>query len=108
MTEATFEDWQKIQLRIGEILAVEDHPQADKLYVLTIDLGEEKRTIVAGIKKHYAKDMLVGKQVIVIANLAPKTLRGITSQGMLLAANDGDHVVFLQPEKKMKNGAVIS
>ena len=108
MTEASFEDWQKLQLRVGEILHVADHPQADKLYVLTVDLGDEKRTIVAGIKKHYAKEELVGKQIIVIANLASKTLRGITSQGMVLAANDGEHVVLLQPGKKTKNGAVIS
>lgn len=108
MTEATFEDWQKIQLRVGEILHVEDHPQADKLYILTVDLGDEKRTIVAGIKAHYAQKELIGKQIVVIANLAPKTLRGINSQGMTLAANDGEHVVLLQPDKHIKNGAVIS
>ncbi len=108
MTEATFEDWQKIQLRVGEIVQVEDHTQADKLYVLTVDIGGEQRTIVAGIKAHYAKKDLIGKQIIVVANLAPKALRGVISQGMTLAANDGEHVVLLQPEKKIKNGAVIS
>lgn len=105
-----YSDFAKLDLRIGEILAVKDHPNADKLYVLEVDLGEEKtRTIVAGLKRHYTKEELTGKKAIFVANLEPVKLRGIESNGMILAAvsDDESQVIFLQPEKDIKKGSKI-
>ncbi|MDP3881702.1 MAG: methionine--tRNA ligase [Nanoarchaeota archaeon] len=105
----SYEDFAKLDLRVGKILKVEDHPQADKLYVLTVDLGEEKpRTIVAGLRLKYKKEDLQGKLGVFVANLAPVKLRGIESNGMILAAGDDyNTVVILQPEKDIKPGSKI-
>jgi len=84
-----------LDLRVAKILSVEDHPQAEKLYQLQIDIGREKRQLVAGIKPYYPKDKLVGRNIIVVCNLKPAKLRGIESNGMLLAADDGKKVVLL-------------
>jgi methionyl-tRNA synthetase len=93
---------QEVDLRVGKILSVERHPQAEKLYVETIDLGEEEpRTIVSGLVPHYSEEELLGKSVIVVSNLKPAKLRGVKSQGMLLAAEGEDkslEVVFVQGE----------
>ncbi len=86
--EITLEDFEKLDLRVATIESVEDHPNADKLYILNLKLGQEKRTIVSGIKDFYKKEDLVGKQIIIIANLKPIKLRGVESKGMLLAAKD--------------------
>jgi methionine--tRNA ligase beta chain len=106
--EIEFKDWQNLDLRVAEILEVEDHPDADKLYVLKIKLGEEERTIVAGVKQSYSKEELTGKKIIVFTNLKPAVLRGVRSEGMLLAASDGDKVVLLTPEKDIDSGSKIS
>ena len=104
-----FNDFQKVVLKVGQILEVEDIPKAKKLYKLTVDLGEENpRTIVAGIKPYYQPEELKGKKVIVVANLKPKKLMGIESQGMLLAANDGENFSLLTVEKDVKNGTRVS
>jgi methionyl-tRNA synthetase len=104
-----FTDFQKVVLKVGEILEVEDIPKAKKLYKLKVDLGEEQpRTIVAGIKAYYTPEELKGKKVIVVANLKPKKLMGIESQGMLLAANDGENFSLLTVEKPVKNGTRVS
>ncbi|MBU1863788.1 MAG: methionine--tRNA ligase subunit beta [Candidatus Omnitrophica bacterium] len=100
-------DVMKLDLRIAEITAAEYHPNADKLIVLQITVGDEKRQIVAGIRKHYTPEELVGKKIIVIANLEPVTLRGVESQGMLLAASDDERIVLLVPEKDISSGAKI-
>jgi len=84
----SFEDFQKVELKVAKISAVEDIPGKDRLYKLTIDLGTEKRTIVAGIKAFYKKEQLLGKHVIVVANLEPRMIAGIKSEGMLLAAKN--------------------
>lgn len=106
-----FSDWGKIDLRVGKILKVEEIEGADKLYKLNIDLGKEigKRTVCAGIKKHYSKDELKNKKVIVFVNLAPRTLKGIESQGMLLASvsKDESKVILLAPEKDVEVGSKI-
>jgi methionyl-tRNA synthetase len=102
-----FNDWKKLDLRIGKILDVQDHPNADKLIVMKIDIGNETRTVVAGIKQDYTKKELKGKKVAVFVNLEQKELRGIKSEGMILAAVKDDKVVLLQPEKDIKEGAVI-
>jgi methionyl-tRNA synthetase len=103
-----FSDWEKIDLRVGQINEVEDIENADKLYKLTVDLGKEigERTVCAGIKQHYTKKELKGKKVIVFANLAPRKLKGIESQGMILAAvNDEEgKVILLSPEKDIEVG----
>ncbi|MBU4242032.1 MAG: methionine--tRNA ligase [Nanoarchaeota archaeon] len=105
----SFEEFQKLDLRIGKVLEVKPHPDADKLYVLQVDLGElGKRQIVAGLKQYYEPKDLKGKEIVVVANLQPVKLRGVESQGMLLAATDDKNVAVLSPEKKMKEGAKIS
>ncbi len=109
MDNIVFDDFQKIDLRVAEIKACEDVEGADRLYKITIDVGEE-RTIVAGIKLHYTKEELIGKKIAIVANLEPRKLRGIISHGMLLAASNEDKssVVLLTLDKDMVNGARIS
>ena len=105
-----FEDFSKLDLRVGKITKVEDHPNADKLYVLTVDLNEEStRTIVAGLKPYYEKDQLENKKAIFIANLEPITLRGVESNGMILAASseDKEKVTFLTTESDIEVGSKI-
>ena len=103
-----FSDWQKLDLRTGKILKVEDVETTDKLYKLTIDLGKElgKRTLVAGIKQHYKPEQLKGKTCIVFTNLEPRKIRGIESQGMILAAvnEDESKVHLLRPEEDIEEG----
>lgn len=106
--EIEFNDWQNLDLRVAEVLEVEDHPDADKLYVLKVKIRDEERTIVAGVKHHYSKEELIGKKIIVFTNLKPAVLRGVKSEGMLLAASEGDKVVLLTPEKDIGSGAKIS
>ena len=103
-----FSEWQNIDLRVAEIKKVEDIEGADKLYKLTLDIGKEigKRTICAGIKEYYSKDELKNKKIVVFVNLKPRLMKGIESQGMLLAAVSGDHskVVLITPEKDIEPG----
>lgn len=106
MEKVKFSDWQKMDFKVGEIKSVEDHPNADKLLVLKVDVGEEIQ-LVAGIKNHYSKEELVGKKIIVFTNLEPAKLRGIESNGMLLAAEDGDKIILLAPEKDASVGSKI-
>jgi len=85
----SFEEFKKVELRIAKIVTVEDIPGKDKLYKLTVDIGEEKpRTIIAGLKPSHSKAQMEGKQIVVVANLDPKPLAGILSEGMLLAAKN--------------------
>lgn len=109
MENIYFNDFLKIDLRVAEITACEDIEGADNLYRLTIDIGEE-RSIVAGIKKYYTKDELVGKKIAVVANLEPRRLRGTMSHGMLLAASSEDKtsIVLLTLDKSIPNGSKIS
>jgi len=88
--EVTIDDFAKLEFRVAEITACENHPKADKLLVLSCKLGDEERTIVSGIREWYDADDLVGKKVIIVANLKPVKLRGILSQGMIMAAEDAD------------------
>jgi len=106
MSTIQYDDFAKLELKVGTIKKVEDIPDADKLYKLEVDTGE-KRVIVAGIKKNYSKEDLKGKQIVVICNLEPRKLRGIESNGMLLAAVDKDNVVLISPEKKIKQGSKV-
>jgi len=104
----TFDDFKNMDLRIAKVIAVQDHPNADKLYVLKVDLGGEQRTLVAGIKGKYSKEDLIDKLIVVVANLEPATIRGVTSEGMLLAARDGDDIVILTSEREVTPGSRIS
>ncbi len=106
-----YQDFEKLDLRVAQIKEVEDIEEADKLYKLTIDVGEpETRTICAGIKKHYTKEELKDKKIIVLTNLSPRKLRGIESQGMLLAAGDKETntCILITPEKDIVSGTKIS
>src|SRR5438105_11234160 len=84
----TYDDFAKLELRVATVLDCKPHPNADKLLVLQIDLGTEKRQICAGLRLHYQPEQLIGKQIVVVANLEPRTMRGEPSQGMLIASTD--------------------
>ncbi len=107
-----FNEWQTFDLRVAQIIGVEDIPGADRLYKITLDVGKEigERTICAGIKQYYSKEELLGKKIAFFSNLRPRTMKGIESQGMLLAAVSEDHseVVLVCPEKNIANGCKIS
>lgn len=103
----TIDEFGKVELRVATIKAAELHPKADKLLVLKIDLGTEERQLVAGIRGHYTPEELIGKQIVVVANLQPAILRGVESQGMLLAASDGEKVIVLSPEKAIAAGSRV-
>ena len=105
--EMIFEDFEKLDLRVGEIKASRNHPEAEKLLVLDVDIGEDI-TLVAGLKGYYELDELVGKKIVVVSNLKPAKLRGIKSQGMLLAADQGDDVVVLTPDGDAKPGERVN
>ena len=107
LAQAEFSDWEKLDLRVAKIKKAADHPNADKLVILTIDVGEEEKQIVAGIRKDYTNKQLEGKEIIVVNNLKPVELRGVKSNGMLLAATDGDKVVLLKPDKDVESGSEV-
>ena len=93
-----YEDFGKIDLRVAKILEARPHPNADKLMLLQVDLGDVQKQIVAGIRAHYTPEQLVGRRIIIVNNLEPAMLRRETSNGMLLAATSGEKVVLLQPD----------
>lgn len=108
----TYDDFVKLDLRVATIVEAELHPNADRLLKLQIDLGSEKRQICAGVKAYYEPADLVGRQIIVVANLAPRKIRGETSNGMLMAASsmDGEEVVdvvLLAPGKPVPAGSSV-
>jgi len=104
----SIDDFGKVELRVATILGAEAHPNADRLLVLRIDLGSEQRQLVAGIRAHYQPEDLVGKQIVVVANLEPATLRGVESQGMLLAASDSEgRLAIVSPERAVAAGAKV-
>lgn len=109
-TVIQFDDFLKLDLRVATVLQAEPHPAADKLLVLQVDLGTEQRQIIAGIRGYYEPAALVGKQIIVVANLAPRKMRGLDSNGMLLAATSPDHtqVIVLTTERPIAAGARVS
>jgi methionyl-tRNA synthetase len=104
----TIDDFRKVELKIATIKAAEPHPNADRLMVLQVDLGEEQRQICAGIRNHYTPEDLVGKQIVVVANLETAKLRGVESHGMLLAASDDGRIIILTPEKSVQAGSKVS
>ena len=106
----TYEDFSKMDLRVGTILEAEKMPKTDKLMVMKVDTGIDQRTIVSGIAQHFTADELIGKQVTVLVNLAPRKLRGVESQGMILLADSADgKLVFVNPDNEVvKNGLPIN
>jgi len=106
--EITYEEFKKMDLRIGKIIEVEDHPNADKLYIVKVNLGGEERKLVAGIKPWYTKEELIGKNVVVLTNLQPKTIRGIESKGMILASLSGSSLSILTVDKEITPGSPVS
>ena len=104
-----FEDFMKVEMKTGKVIAIDDHPNADKLYVVTIEDGPDTtRTVCAGLKGIYDKEQLLGKQVVFVANLKPRKLRGIMSEGMILAADDGEgNVSVLTLDSEMPNGSLV-
>jgi methionyl-tRNA synthetase len=107
-----YDDFAKLDLRVATVLEAEHHPNADRLLKLQVDLGTEKRQVCAGIRQFYNPEDLVGQQIIVVANLAPRTIRGEESNGMLMAASamDGEtlaDVVLLTPGKPVPAGSTV-
>src|SRR5690349_15223460 len=94
----TYDDFAKVELRVAKVLEARPHPNADKLMLLQVDVGDEQKQIVAGIRLHYTPEQLVGKSIVIVNNLAPVMLRGEASNGMLLAATSGEKVVVLTPD----------
>jgi len=103
----TFDDFGKLDLRVAKILEVNDIPKADRLYRLTVDLGDETRTCVAGIKASYKPEELIGQSIVVVANLEPVTLRGVQSECMLLAAK-GEQLSLVGPARAVDPGTTVS
>lgn len=104
---ANIDDFRKIELKVAEIKEVIEHPNADRLYIVTVDLGDKTKQLVAGIRGSYQKEELIGKQVVVVDNLEPAVLRGVESQGMILAASDDSGIFIVSPERKMKLGSIV-
>lgn len=104
----TIDEFDKIKLKVAEVVSVEDHPNADKLLVLKLKLGDETRQVVSGIKKYYNKEELVGKKVVVVTNLKPIKLRGVESHGMVLAAECDGKLTLVSTLEDIPSGAQIS
>ena len=96
--EITYDDFAKLDLRVARVLEARPHPNAERLLLLRVDLGDQQKQIVAGIRQHYTPEQLTGKLIVVVNNLAPAILRGETSNGMLLAATSGEKVIVLTPD----------
>jgi methionyl-tRNA synthetase len=102
-----FDEFMRIDLRVADIVSAEAVSGANKLLKLTLKLGEETRVILAGIAEMYPPEELVGKQIVVVANLQPRTIRGLESQGMLLAADVDGQAIILQPETRVPSGSRV-
>lgn len=103
----TYEEFRKIELKIATIKDVQPHPNADKLYVVTIDVGGVTRQVIAGIRLFYPEDALKGRQVVIVDNLEPAMIRGVESQGMLLAASDEQGICVLSPDRHVQEGSIV-
>ena len=102
-----YEKFREIELKVAKIQEVSAHPNADRLYVIKVDLGDIQKQIVAGIRASYKPEDLLGKQVVVVNNLEPAVIRGVESQGMLLAASDENGIAFVSPQREVKVGSVV-
>ena len=107
MDAITYEDFKRLDLRVAKILEAERVDNSERLIKLQIDLGEEKRQIIAGIGQFYHPEDLINKQIVVVCNLQPKALMGLESNGMLLAASNEDQISLLIPDKEIPPGSVV-
>ena len=107
MSPATLDDFKKIELRVARIVDVQEIPGADRLWKLTVDVGTERKDIVAGIKARYTKESLIDKHIVVVNNLVPAVIRGVESRGMLLAAKDGNSLTLVSPVEPLPAGSVV-
>jgi methionyl-tRNA synthetase len=109
-TTIQYDDFAKLDLRVGTIVEAKPAPKGDRLLVLQVELGPDRRQILAGIRQHYSPEQLIGKQIIIVANLAPRTMMGLTSQGMLLAATDPTtgRVIIAAPTEQVAAGSKVS
>ncbi len=104
----TIQDFKKIEMKAGKVVSVEEHPNADKLIIVRADVGEERpRTLVAGLKDYYTAEELEGRCIVVVTNLEPAQLRGVRSEGMLLAAQDGEDIVLLTLDREVTPGSPV-
>lgn len=103
----TYEQFAQLDLRVAQVLEAREHPNANKLVLLKIKVGELEKQIVAGIRGHYEPAALVGRSIVIVNNLAPALIRGEESNGMLLAASDGQSVVLLQPDRQITSGSKV-
>ncbi len=108
MTEISLEDFRRLELKVAKILDVQEVPGADRIWRLVIDVGSEKKEVVAGVKAMYPRESLLGKSVIVVNNLAPATIRGVESRGMILAAKNGPELTLLALDKELPPGSIVS
>ncbi len=106
-TTIAYEDFARLELVVAEVREAHEHPNADRLLVLKIDVGGEQRQIVAGIRGHYETAELVGQRIVVVKNLAPRKVRGELSQGMLLAADSSGQIVLLRPDRDVPAGCAV-
>ena len=103
----TIDDFKKVELKVAKVLSAEPIEGSDKLLKLQIDLGSEQRQILSGIAKFYKPEELVGRQIVIIANLEPRQMMGLESNGMILAAGDGELISLLAPDKELPPGTSI-
>ena len=102
-----FDDFSKLNLKVGKILEVSMHPDAEKLYLLKVDVGDKTIQLVAGIKPFYEPEQLENKLIVVLTNLEPKNIRGVLSEGMVLAAQDKDDISLIISDKEIAVGSII-
>ena len=103
----TIDEFRKLEFIVAQIKEVKEHPNADRLYLVSVDTGKEQRQVVAGIRKNYTKEQLVGRRVILVNNLEPAVIRGETSQGMILAASDEQGISVLGPDRDVALGSIV-
>ena len=107
MRMATYEDFKKLEFKIAKIKDALEHPNADRLFVLQVEVGDKTKQIVAGIRSTYKKEDLIGREVILVDNLDPAVLRGVESQGMILAASDEKGFSIIMPDRNVTPGSIV-
>ena len=102
-----YEEFRKAELKVAKIKEVQVHPNADRLYVLVVDIGDRTMQIVAGVKSSYQREQLVGRQIVLVDNLEPAVIRGVESQGMLLASSDENGISIISPDREVALGSMV-
>lgn len=107
LPEISLQEFKNVELVVGQIKSVEDHPAADKLYLVAVDIGSSVKKVVAGVRQRYSKEDLLDKKVILVNNLQPAVIRGQESTGMILFASSDDKFSLISPEKEVPNGSIV-